>query len=160
MLSSEWDVVGTCFEAITDVLYKAHQNVGSSLGLQALSDEVYTAHGYAQKTVDNTVGAMVAKREVVKPARGRVALAPATLQRLTSNSDLSLEGSNKERRQSQPEVLPVPETVPASLNGKYRSSQGTTPGTSETPVIEADQQEFLPVTQGLPYQMEDGDDDW
>ena len=103
------------------------------------------AHGYAQKTVDNTVGAMVAKREIVKPARGRIALAPATLQRLTSNRDLSLEGSNKERRQSQPKVLPVPETVPASLNGKYRSSQGTTPGTSETPVVAIDQPDFLPV---------------
>ena len=77
------------------MLYKAHQNGRDSLGRQALSDEVYTAHGYAQKTVDNTVGAMVAKREIVKPARGRVALAPATLQRLTSNRDLSLEGSNK-----------------------------------------------------------------
>ena len=95
LLSPECDVVGTCFEAITDVLYKAHQNGRDSLGRQALSDEVYTAHGYAQKTVDNTVGAMVAKREIVKPARGRVALAPATLQRLTSNRDLSLEGSNK-----------------------------------------------------------------
>ena len=72
--------------------------------------------------MDNTVGAMVAKREIVKPACGRVALAPATLQRLTFNRDLSLEGSNKERRHSQPEVLLVPETVPASLKGKYRSS--------------------------------------
>ena len=79
LLSAECDSVGTCFEAITDVLYKAHQNGRDSLGRQALSDEVYTAHGYAQKTVDNTVGAMVAKREIVKLARGRVALAPATL---------------------------------------------------------------------------------
>ena len=160
VLSPECDVVGTCFEAITDVLYKAHQNGRDSLSRQALSDEVYTAHGYAQKTVDNTIGAMVAKREVVKPARGRVALAPATLQRLTSNRDLSLEGSNKERRQSQPEVLPVPETVPASFNGKYRSSQGTKTGTSETPAVAIDQPDVLPVTQTLPYRMEDGDDDW
>ena len=102
---------------ITDVLYKAHQNGRDSLGCQALSNEVYTAHGYAQKTVDNTFGAMVAKREIVKPARGRVALAPATLQRLTSNRDLSLEGSNKERTQLETAVLPVPDAVPASLNG-------------------------------------------
>ena len=94
LLSPECDVVGTCFEAITDVLYKAHQNGRDSLIRQSLGDEVYTAHGYAQKTVDNTVGAMVAKREIVKPARGRVALAPSTLQRLTSNRYLSLEGRN------------------------------------------------------------------
>ena len=125
-----------------------------------MSDEVYTVHGYAQKTVDNTVGGMVAKREIVKPARGWVALAPSTLQRLSSNRDLFLEGSNRERKQSEPDVLPVPETIPAVLNGIYSSSQGTTPGTSETPVIAADRQEFLPVMQILPYQMEDGDDDW
>ena len=100
--------------------------------------------------MDNTVGAMVAKREIVKPARGRVALAPSTLQRLTPHRDLSLEGSNKERSQLQPEVLPVPETVPAALNGKTCSSQGTTPGTSETPVIAVDQQEFLPVIRSCP----------
>ena len=75
------------------------------------------------------------------------------------NRDLSLEGSNRERKQSEPDVLPVPETVPAVLNGNHSSSQGTTPGTSETPVIAADRQEFLPVMQILPYQMEDGDDD-
>ena len=100
------------------------------------------------------------KREIVKPARGRVALAQSTLQRLTSNRDLSLEGNNKERRQFQTEILPVPETVPDSLNGKYISSQGTTPGTSETPAFAVDQPDFLPVTQTLPHRMEDGDDDW
>ena len=88
LLSPECDVVGTCFEAITDVLYKAHQNGRNSLGRQALSDEVYTAHGYAQKTVDNSVGAVVAKRQLVKPLRGWFALAPSTLQMLTSNKDL------------------------------------------------------------------------
>ena len=62
--------------------------------------------------------------------------------------------------QSETEVYPVPDTVPASLNGKSRSSQGTKPGTSATPAIAADQQEFLRATQTLPYRMEDGDDDW
>ena len=51
LLSPECDVVGNCFEAITNVLYKAHQNGRDSLSRQSLSDEVYTAHGYAQKTV-------------------------------------------------------------------------------------------------------------
>ena len=39
------------FEAITNVLYKAHQYGRDSLSRQSLSDEVYTAHGYAQKNV-------------------------------------------------------------------------------------------------------------
>jgi hypothetical protein len=68
------------------------------------------------------------------------------LQRLTSNRDLYSEVSNRERKQSEPEVLPVPETVPAGLNGNNHGSQGISPGTSETPVIAVDQQEFLPVT--------------
>ena len=55
LLSPECDVVGTCFEAIIDVLFKAYQNGRDSLSRQSLSDEVYTAHGYARKTLDNTV---------------------------------------------------------------------------------------------------------
>ena len=82
------------------------------------------------------------------------------LQRLTSNRDLYSEVSNRERKQLEPEVLPVLETIPAALNGNNCSSQGTSPGTSETPVIAADQQEFLPFTQTLPYQMEDGNYDF
>ena len=82
------------------------------------------------------------------------------LQRLTSNRDLSLEGSNKESTQSEPAVLPVPDAVPAALNGNYCSSQGISPGTSETPAVAVDQPDFLPVTQTLPYRMEDGDDEW
>ena len=42
--------------------------------------------------------------------------------------------------------MPVPETVPTLLNGKYRSSQGTTLGTSETPAVAVDQPDFLPVS--------------
>ena len=157
LLSPDVESVGTCSEAIIDVLYKAHQNGRNSLRRKSIVDEVWAAHRRSQKTVDNTLGAMVAKKELTKPKPGIYSLSPSMLQRLTSNRDLSLEGSNKEIRQSQPEVLPVPETVPASLSGKYSSSQGTTPGTSEIPVIAADQQEFLPVKQTLPYQMEDGD---
>ena len=142
------------------MLYKAHQNGTGSLNRQSLIKQVHDAHGYSQKTVDNSVGPMVSKRHLVRPTRGWFALAPSTLQRLTANKALYLEGSNREKKQSGPEVLPVPATVPAALNGKSCSSQGTTLGTSETPVIAADRQEFLPVMQILPYQMEDGDDDW
>ena len=39
--------------------------------------------------------------------------------------------------------------VPTSLNGKYRSSEGTTPGTSETLAVAVDQPDFLPVSRGL-----------
>ena len=69
------------------------------------------------------------------------------------NRDLSLEGSNKERTQLEAAVLPVPDAVPASLNGNCCSSQGISPGISETPVIAADQQDFLPASGSLPYLM-------
>ena len=103
---------------------------------------------------------MVVRKELTKPKPGTYSLSPSTLQRLTSNRDLYSEVSNRERKQPEPEVLPVPETTPAALNGNNCSSQGTSPGKSEIPVIAADQQEFLPVTQTLPYQMEDGNYDF
>ena len=127
---------------------------------KSIVDEVWTVYRRSQSKVDNTLGQMVSRKELSKPKPGFYSLSPSMLQRLTSNRDLYSEVSNRERKQSEPEVLPVPETVPAGLNGNNCSSQGTSPGTSETPVIAADQQEFLPVTQGLPYLMEDGDDDW
>ena len=156
-MSPEVESVGTCSEAIIDVLYKAHQNGRSSLRRKSIVDEVWAAHRRSQKTVDNTLGAMVAKKELTKPKPGIYSLSPSMLQLLTSNRDLSLEGSNKERPHSETAVLPVPETVPAALSGNYCSSQGISPGTSKTPVVAVDQPDFLPVTQGLPYQMEDGD---
>ena len=97
----------------------------------------------------------MARKELTKPKPGLYSLSTSMLQRLTSNRDLYSEVSNRERKQSETQVLPVPETVPTAFNGKHTSSQGITPGTSETPVIAADQQEFLPVMQTLPYQMED-----
>lgn len=62
-----------------------------------------------------------------------------------------------------PEVLPFTDTIPVSLNGNCCSSQGTTPGTSETPVIAVDRQELPSASGSLPCQMEDGDynfEDW
>ena len=160
LLSPEVESVGTCSEAIIDVLYKAHQNGRNSLRRKSIVDEVWAAHRRSQKTVDNTLGAMVAKKELTKPRPGTYSLSPSMLQRLTSNRDLSLEGSNKESTQSEPAVLPVPDAVPAALNGKYCSSQGISPGKSETPAVAVDQPDFLPVTQTLLYRMEDGDDEW
>lgn len=156
LLSPEVESVGTCAEAIIDVLYKARQDGWDSLQRKSVVDEVWAAHGRSQKTVDNTLGAMVAKKELVKPSRGRFALAPSTLQRLASNRDPYLEGSNRERNESGPEVLRVPDNVPASLNGKKLSPQGTTSGTSETPAVAVDQRQLLPDSGSLPYLMEDG----
>ena len=160
LLSPEVELVGTCSEAIIDVLYKAHQNGRDRLRRKSIVDEVWAAYRRSQSTVDNTLGQMVARKELTKPKPGTYSLSSSTLQRLTSNRDLYSEVSNRERKQSEPEVLPVPETIPAALNGNNCSSQGTSPGTSEIPVIAADQQEFLPVTQTLPYQMEDGNYDF
>ena len=160
LLSPECDSVGTCSEAIIDVLYRAHQDGKDRLRRKSIVDEVWAAYRRSQSTVDNTLGQMVSRKELSKPKPGFYSLSPSMLQRLTSNRDLYSEVSNRERKQSGPEVLPVPETVPAGLSGNNHSSQGISPGTSETPVIAADQKEFLPVTQGLPCKMEDDDDDW
>ena len=160
LLSPEVESVGTCAEAIIDVLYKAHQIGSNSLQRKSVVDEVWAVYRRSQKTVDNTLGAMVAKRELVKPSRGRFALAPSTLQRLASNKDLYLEGSNRERQQSETAVLPVPDNVPTSFNGNSGISQGKTSGKCQMPVAAADPLDSLPVTQTLPHQMEDGDFDF
>ncbi len=160
LLAPEVELVGTCSEAIIDVLYKAHQNGRDRLRRKSIVDEVWAAHRRSKSTVDNTLGAMAARKELTRPKPGFYSLSPSMLQRLTSNKDLYSEVSNKERRQSEPEVLAVPETVPAVLNGNKCSSQETSPGTSEIPVIAADQQEFLPASGSFPYLMEDGDYDF
>ena len=103
---------------------------------------------------------MVSRKELSKPKPGFYSLSPSVLQRLTSNRDLYSEVSNRERRQSESDILAVPETVPAVLNGNKCSSQETSPGTSEIPVIVADQQEFFPASGSLPYLMEDGEYDF
>ena len=129
LLSPEVELVGTCSEAIIDVLYKAHQNGRDRLRRKSIVDEVWAAYRRSQSTVDNTLGQMVARKELTKPKPGSYSLSSSMLQRLTSNRDLYSEVSNRERKQLEPEFLPVPDTVPASLNGKYRGSQGTTLGT-------------------------------
>ena len=127
LLSPEVELVGTCSEAIIDVLYKAHQNGRDRLRRKSIVDEVWAAYRRSQSTVDNTLGQMVARKELTKPKPGTYSLSPSKLQRLTSNRDLYSKVSNRERKQSEPEVLPVPETVPAGLNGNNSSSQATSP---------------------------------
>ena len=128
-----------------------HQNGRISLQRKSVVDEVWTAHRLSQKTVDNTLGAMVAKRELVIPLRGRFELAPSTLQRLGSNKDLYLEGSNRERKLSDSEVLQVPDNVPTSFNGNSGISQGKTSGTCQIPFAAADPLDLLLVIQTLAY---------
>ena len=130
LLSPEVELVGTCSEAIIDVLYKAHQNGRYRLRRKSIADEVWAAYRRSQSTVDNTLGQMVARKELTKPKPGTYSLSPSTLQRLTSNRDPYSEVSNRERKQSEPWFLTVPETIPAALNGNNCSSQGTSPGTS------------------------------
>ena len=98
LISPECDSVGTCSEAIIDVLYKAHQDGKDRLRRKSIVDEVWAAYRRSQSTVDNTLGQMVSRKELSKPKPGFYSLSPSTLQRLTSNRDLYSEVSNRERK--------------------------------------------------------------
>ena len=66
LLSPEVELIGTCSEAIIDVLYKAHQNGRDRLRRKSIVDEVWAAYRRSQSTVDNTLGQMVARKELTK----------------------------------------------------------------------------------------------
>ena len=98
MLAGDVEIVGTCREAVIDVLWRAYQRGVKSISRKGLLDEVWERHRKPTKTVDNTLGVMAGKRQLVKPRRGHYGLAPALIQRLKADY---LVGSNSERSQSE-----------------------------------------------------------
>ncbi len=81
-IEPEVEVVGDCREAVLSVLRAALQRGETSLSRQQVVRQVYEVHRAPQGTVDNTLGRITAGKapEVVKPRRGRYALAPRLAQ--------------------------------------------------------------------------------
>ena len=92
----------------------AYQRGVESISRKGLLDEVFQRHRKPTSTVDNTLGVMAGKRQLVKPRRGHYGLAPALIQRLKADC---LVGSNSERSQSEREVSEVPDQVPTVKTG-------------------------------------------
>ena len=123
------EIVGTCREAVIDVLWRAYQRGVQSISRKGLLDEVWERHRKPTKTADNTLGVMVGTRQLVKPRRGHYGLAPALIQRLKADC---LVGSNSERSQSEREVFEVPDEVPTGKTGKNEVPAGKPPGSQQT----------------------------
>jgi len=159
VLSPEVDIVGSCHNAVIQVLWGAHQRGVESLSRKALLDEVFASHRKSAKTCDNTLGRMTASRQVVKPHRGHYALAPKELQRLHSYRDLYKEGSIRERSQSEAGVCQVPDDFPMAKPVTPEIPKGKTSGTYQIQALPMDLTTSLPLRNALPpYGMEDGDE--
>lgn len=92
--------IGCCEDIIVEIMWAAYQGDVPVVSRKGLVDEAFAAHNRSAKTVDNTLGALVKDRAIVRKGKGRYALAPATLQRLqSSNRDPYIEGRNKEKTQ-------------------------------------------------------------
>ena len=142
MLAADVEVVGNCREAVIDVSWRAYQRGVESISRAGLLDEVWERHRKTKKTVDNTLGAMVGNRQLVRPRRGYYGLAPALIQRLKADC---LVGSNSERSQSEREVSEVPDEVPTGKTGKNEVPAGKPPGNQQNRCSAEHQQQLLPV---------------
>ena len=60
-------------------------------------DEVWERHRKPKKTVENTLGATVGNRQLVRPRRGHYGLAPALIQRLKADYLLGSHSKNTVR---------------------------------------------------------------
>jgi len=150
-------LVGTCEEAIFQILWDAHQRGVRHLSRKGLADEVFTAHGKTAKTVDNTLGKMTPRR-VVKPKPGCYALAPGELQRLSLYKAQEEEGRNLSKSAAAQGEWQVPEQFPEPADGNPEIPSGNHPGTSQTAALDWDLSDSPPSRERLPYEMEDGEE--
>ena len=142
VLAGDVEIVGSCREAVIDVLWRAYQRGVKSISRKVLLDEVWERYRKPTKTVDNTLGVMVGNRQLVKPCRGHYGLAPALIQRLEADC---LVGSNSERSQSEREISEVPDAVPMGKTGKNEVPKGKPPGSQQTRCSTGRQQQLLPM---------------
>jgi len=149
--------VGTCEEAIIQILWDAHQQGVPHLSRMGLADEVFAVHGKTTKTVDNTLGKMTPRR-VVKPKPGCYALAPGELQRLSSYKAQEEEGRNISRSTAAQGEWQLPDQFPEPGDGNCEIPSGNHPGTSQTAALDWDLSDSPPSRERLPYEMEDGEE--
>ena len=77
-------IVGSCEKGLKQILFNAYQLGTESLSQKDISNQAYKLNKSSFKTVDNTLGALVNKRVLVRPKRSHYALAPAQLQFISS----------------------------------------------------------------------------
>ena len=159
-LAPDVEKIGSCEESIIEILWDAFLRGESLVRRKDLINEAFAAYNCSQKTVDNTLGRLVAQRKILRKAKGRYQLAPATIQQLqSSNRDLYIEGRNKEKSQTATDVSPVPDLVPDVQIGNSAVPIGNMSGNDQNAVLNSDMQESLPLPYGTPQQAAPNWDD-
>ena len=92
VLHPDQEVVGSCAEAILTILWDAYQRGVESVSGGELRAEASIRFDRSHKTVENTLGKIAGTGKgpkptpVIRPKRGRYALAPAEIERRTSRT--------------------------------------------------------------------------
>ena len=97
-----------------------------SLNRKDICNQAYKLNKSSLKTVDNTLGALVNKRILVRPKRGHYALAPAHLQHLSS---LQPTGGKESKSIDITSVVKFPDSIP---EGKEVLPEGKEVGNQQT----------------------------
>ena len=97
--------------------------------LWSICKQAYKLKKSSYKTLDNTLGALVNRRVLVRPKRGHYALAPAQLQHLIS---LKSTGGKESKPIDITSVVKVPDTIP---EGKEVLPEGKEVGNYQTPLF-------------------------
>ena len=115
----EEEIVGTCEKVIKNILWKSYRLGVKSLTRKEIQNKAYGESKAKLKTVDNTLGALSNKRQLIKPKRGKYSLSPAVIQAFEEES-ASLTGSNTPRDTVVTSETGLPDVVP---KGTLENSQ-------------------------------------
>ena len=126
-LLPEEEIVGSCEKVIKSILWKSHRMGIHSLTRNEIQKKAYSEAKAKFKTVDNTLGALTAKRQLVKPKRGKYSLSPGVIQAFEEES-LSLAGSNTTKEAGMTEKNQLPDVIPEEIAGTSQSLLGESGG--------------------------------
>ena len=122
-------IVGSCEEGLIQILFKAYNLETKSLSRKDICNQAYKLTKSSFKTVDNTLGALVNRRVLVRPKHGHYALAPKQVQHLIS---LKSTGGKESKPIDITSVVNVPDTIP---EGKEVLPEGKEVGNYQTPLF-------------------------
>jgi len=122
-------IVGSCEEGLIQILFNAYKLGTKSLGRKDICNQAYKLSKSSFKTVDNTLGALVNRRVLVRPKHGHYALAPKQVQHLIS---LKSTGGKESKTIDITSVVKVPDTIP---EGKEVLPEGKEVGNHQTPLF-------------------------
>jgi hypothetical protein len=116
----EEEIVGSCEKVIKNILWKSYRLGVKSLTRKNIQKKAYAEAKAKCKTVDNTLGALTTKRQLVKPKRGQYSLSPAVIQAFEEES-ASLTGSNTPRDTVVTSETRLPDVVPEGTLGNSQA---------------------------------------